>query len=195
MDLSDLIARNADFTPDKVALRFEGRNLTYAEFTSRIVAAARALKSQLGVARGDRVAILLPQAPEVAAIHIAIYKLGAIALPLASLFGVDALSYRLQNAGVKAIVCNAAGMAKLAAIRAELPALALFVSVDSGGDGALGFADLLSRASPDFPPVATAPDLKVVRPKSRLICSLPRSFCRTRRIRAIACSPSGISCE
>ena len=41
--------------------------------------------------RGDRVAILLPQAPEVAAIHIAIYKLGAIALPLAMLFGTEAI--------------------------------------------------------------------------------------------------------
>ena len=55
-----------------------------------------------GVARGDRVAMLLPQTPEAAAGHIAIYKLGAIAVPLAILFGVDALSYRLQNAGVKA---------------------------------------------------------------------------------------------
>ena len=45
-----------------------------------------------GIGRGDRVAILLPQAPEVAAIHIAIYKLGAVALPLAMLFGADALS-------------------------------------------------------------------------------------------------------
>src|SRR5512141_1428306 len=44
-----------------------------------------------GIQCGDRVAILLPQAPEVAAIHIAIYKLGAIALPLATLFGPDAL--------------------------------------------------------------------------------------------------------
>ena len=50
-----------------------------------------------GIGRGDRVAILLPQAPEVAAIHIAIYKLAAVALPLAILFGVDALSYRLQQ--------------------------------------------------------------------------------------------------
>ena len=50
-----------------------------------------------GVGRGDRVAILLPQAPEVAAIHIAIYKLGAIALPLAMLFGVEAISYRLAE--------------------------------------------------------------------------------------------------
>ena len=50
-----------------------------------------------GVARGDRVAMLLPQTPEAAAGHIAIYKLGAIAVPLAILFGVDALTYRLQK--------------------------------------------------------------------------------------------------
>ncbi len=50
-----------------------------------------------GVTHGDRVAILLPQAPEVAAIHVAIYKLGAIALPLATLFGTDAIAYRLQK--------------------------------------------------------------------------------------------------
>ena len=54
-----------------------------------------------GVARGDRVAILLPQAPEAAVAHIAIYKLGAIALPLAMLFGADALAYRLQNSGAQ----------------------------------------------------------------------------------------------
>ena len=40
-----------------------------------------------GVKRGDRVAIMLPQAPEVAAAHVAIYKLGAVALPIAVLFG------------------------------------------------------------------------------------------------------------
>ena len=53
--------------------------------------------------------MLLPQTPEAAAGHIAIYKLGAVAVPLAILFGVDALSYRLQNAGVKAVITNAQG--------------------------------------------------------------------------------------
>src|SRR5215207_495842 len=70
-----------------------------------------------GVNRGDRVAIMLPQAPEVAAIHIAIYKLGAIALPLAVLFGTDAIAYRLQNAGAKAVITNTQGLAKLAEVR------------------------------------------------------------------------------
>ena len=45
--------------------------------------------------------ILLPQTPEVAAAHVAIYKLGAVALPLALLFGTEALAYRLQNSGAR----------------------------------------------------------------------------------------------
>src|ERR1043165_7722138 len=72
------------------------------------------------IARGDRVAILLPQTPEAAVAHIAVYKLGAIAVPLAILFGVDALSYRLANAGVRAVITNAHGLAKLNEIRSEL---------------------------------------------------------------------------
>ena len=96
-----------------------------------------------GIKRGDRVAILLPQAPEVAAIHIAIYKLGAIALPLAVLFGTDAIAYRLQNAGAKAVITNAQGLAKLAEIRRTqgdaLSGLTLVLSIDGPADGALGF--------------------------------------------------------
>jgi len=91
-----------------------------------------------GIARDDRVAMLLPQTPEAAAGHIAIYKLGAVAVPLAILFGVDALSYRLANAGVKAVVTNAQGLAKIAEIRGALPDLSLVLSIDGPGDGALG---------------------------------------------------------
>ncbi len=69
-----------------------------------------------GIAPGDRVAILLPQAPAVAAAHMAIYKLGAIALPLAMLFGVEALSYRLGDSGARALITNAQGLEKLAQI-------------------------------------------------------------------------------
>ncbi|MDI6755239.1 MAG: AMP-binding protein, partial [Thermodesulfobacteriota bacterium] len=55
---------------------------------------ANALKAY-GIERGDRVGILLPQCPETALSHIAIYKIGAIAIPLFTLFGPDALEYRL----------------------------------------------------------------------------------------------------
>ncbi|HYW59318.1 MAG TPA: acyl-CoA synthetase [Xanthobacteraceae bacterium] len=154
--------RWAAIEPERLALihfRPDGRreDVSYGLLRAISNRLANALAAH-GVARGDRVAILLPQSPEVAAIHIAVYKLGAIALPLAILFGVDALSYRLHNAGVKAVVTNAAGVAKLASIRAGLPELELVLSVDGRDHGALGLADVLGRAAPDFSPVATAPD-------------------------------------
>jgi acetyl-CoA synthetase len=111
-----------------------------------------------GVARGDRVAILLPQAPEVVAAHVAIYKLGAVALPIAVLFGPDALAYRLQNSGAKALLTNAQGLAKLDGIRGEAPELMCVLSVDGKCDGAGSFSDLLARASADFAAVETAAD-------------------------------------
>src|SRR5262249_25581688 len=94
--------------------------------------------------------------PEVAAIHIAVYKLAAIALPLAMLFGVDAISYRLQNSGAKALITNARGLAKLAGSREAPPGLVL--SVDGAGDNALSFHEMLVRASSAFTPEVTAAD-------------------------------------
>jgi acetyl-CoA synthetase len=111
---------------------------------------ANVLRAQ-GVNRGDRVAIMLPQTPEVAVAHIAIYKLGAVALPVAVLFGPDALSYRLQNSGANALITNAQGLAKLDGVRGEVPGLSCVLAVDD-------FGDVLARASADFTPVDTSAD-------------------------------------
>jgi acetyl-CoA synthetase len=107
--------RWAERDPDKLALvavSQDGRSqdVSYGWLRDTSNRLANALAAH-GITRGDRVAILLPQAPEVAAIHIAIYKLGAIALPLATLFGPDALAYRLGNAGARALFTGAQGLA------------------------------------------------------------------------------------
>ena len=64
MDLADLIDRNAAFAPGKPAIRFGGSDITYAGLAGRIVQAARALKSQLGIGRGDRIALLAANHPD-----------------------------------------------------------------------------------------------------------------------------------
>jgi acetyl-CoA synthetase len=111
-----------------------------------------------GILRGDRIAILLPQSPAVAVSHIAIYKLGAIALPLAMLFGAEAISYRLADSGARALITNAQGLAKLSAIRDALPALELMLSVDGEAAGAEDFHAALARAASDFTALDTAAD-------------------------------------
>jgi acetyl-CoA synthetase len=110
------------------------------------------------IARGDRVAIILPQSLETAASHLAIYKCAAVALPLASLFGVDALAYRLENSGARTVITNKAGVAKLLEIRTRLPALQLVLSVDGADENALDFHSELTRASSDFVTAATSAD-------------------------------------
>jgi acetyl-CoA synthetase len=118
---------------------------------------ANALRAH-GVARGDRVAILLPQSPEAVVAHIAIYKLAAIALPLALLFGTEALGYRLRNSGAVALVTNGFGLEKLASLPETLPDLKLVISTDGASDNASGFASLLEAASDSFTPEDTSAD-------------------------------------
>ena len=140
-----------------VAVRADGStdDVSYGWLRDTSNRLANALRAH-GIGRGDRVAILLPQAPEVAAIHIAVYKLGAIALPLATLFGVDAISFRLQNSGTSALISNAAGVGKLTGV--EMPRLKLILSIDGACDGVLDFQQTLARASADFAPASTPPD-------------------------------------
>jgi len=73
---------------------------------------ANGLKSA-GLKRGDRICILLPQCPETAISHIATYKIGAIAIPLFTLFGIDALEYRLSNSQARAVVTDVANLPKI----------------------------------------------------------------------------------
>jgi acetyl-CoA synthetase len=112
----------------------------------------------LGIGRGDRVALLLPQCFETAIAHVAIYKLGAVAVPMALLFGVEALEYRLQTAGVKAIVTNAAGHAKVAKISGRLPVLEQVIVTEGPAGGATDFRRLVADHPASFTAVETAPD-------------------------------------
>jgi acetyl-CoA synthetase len=148
--------------PERTALfeyRVEGepQRLSYGALAARSNAFANALRS-LGVGRGDRVALLLPQCFETAIAHLAIYKLGAIAVPLALLFGPEAIEYRMQTAGANAAVTNAAGLAKLKGVAARLTALRHIVSIDGAEGNAHGFGKLIADHSPVFAAAATLAD-------------------------------------
>lgn len=112
-----------------------------------------------GVARGDRVAVLLPQRPETAIAHLAIYKLGAIAVPLFVLFGPEALEYRLADSGTSVLITDAQGTAKVAALRDKLPQLRSIISVSGPEEqGVLDYTALLEKGSSTFTHARTGPD-------------------------------------
>src|SRR6476619_580409 len=103
MDLSDLIDRNARFAPDKLALRYQGQSWTYAYLAERIDALARAMKTRMGVHRGDRVAVLALNSPDYLALLYACARLGAMLVPLNWRLAVPEQVFILCDARVKAL--------------------------------------------------------------------------------------------
>ncbi|MEM5492783.1 AMP-binding protein [Hoeflea sp. AS16] len=115
----------------------EPDRMSYEQLSRRSNAFARGLAS-LGVERGDRVALMLPQGFETAIAHVAIYKLGAIAVPLALLFGVEAVEHRLSASGAKVLVTTPGGSEKVSSIRERLGELEAIVV--AGGENDMGDA-------------------------------------------------------
>ncbi|MGU3360625.1 AMP-binding protein [Methylobacterium sp. M6A4_1b] len=157
----DVCDRWAAREPGRVAIQevvgARVSEFTFGDLRDRSDRLAAGLRSR-GVAPGDRVGVLLPQSAAVVIAHAAAYKLGTIALPLAGLFGPDALRYRLTDAGARVLITDAAGLAKIDAIRADLPALECVVCVDGAQGRALGYDALLAEAPDGFVPVDTRAD-------------------------------------
>ncbi len=104
-----------------------------------------------GVQKGDRVGIILPQRPETVISHMAIYKLGAIALPLSVLFGPEAVGYRLSNSGTKVVITDTSHIDLLESIRDQLPDLETMIDCDTVN----GFWSIIENASDQFTMVNT----------------------------------------
>ena len=112
--------------------------------------------SACGLKRGQKIGVFLPQCPETALSHIAAYKMGAIAMPLFTLFGLDAVSYRLENSEASAVVTDFQNLPKILEIKPGLPNLQIVIVV--GGEappGTFSFNELVEKASEDFIAVKT----------------------------------------
>jgi acetyl-CoA synthetase len=158
----DVCDKWADKDPERVALEWilpSGATSRYSfgdlkGLSNRLANLLRAN----GVERGDRVAILLPQSLHTAFGHIAVYKLGAIAVPLFTLFGTEALQYRLANSGTRAILTNSEGLAKINEIRSDLPELETIVCVDGSTSGAIDLHPALAEQPEALQPADTRAD-------------------------------------
>ena len=157
---ADCLDRN-QFQKDRVALYYEDdegheERYTFGELLRLSNRAANALRG-LGLGRGDVVAVHAPQRPETAIVHMALYRIGAIGLPISKLFGPDAIQYRLTNSGAKAIVMEPETVHKLEGIRSQLPELRHVLVVGGRGDG-LSFQELLEKASAELKPEPSSPE-------------------------------------
>ena len=157
--VSDAWAAHA---PDRICLEHfspdgDHLSMTYGDLADRSSRLAAAFVS-LDVKRGSRIAILLPQGFETVISHVAAYKIGAVALPLALLFGADAIEYRLNDSGAEVVVTNRFGLAKLRDVQGELPALRHIILIGDEDDAALNFDRLIAAHPPLVAQAETGPD-------------------------------------
>src|SRR4051812_15813227 len=125
----------------RVAIRAHGgATLSFAALQREANAMSRLLV-RLGVGPGDRVAIVMPQRFETAIAYMAVFQLGAVAMPLSMLFGPEALEYRLQDSEAVVAICDESSMANIAAVRAQCPALRTVIGVGEAASGADVAAD------------------------------------------------------
>src|SRR3954466_13713935 len=115
----------------RLALIYEAPDGTVERFTfddlKRLSNRCANALAGLGIKPGDRVGVLLPQRPETAIAHLAIYKLGAVAVPLFVQFGPDALEHRLADSGARALITDGENLPK---VPAGLPDLATILIVE-----------------------------------------------------------------
>ena len=130
------------------------RRWNFADLQEMSVRLANVLTG-LGVRRGDRVAVLLPQCVETLVAHLAGYRMGAVVLPLFTLFGPEAIEYRLRDSGACALIVGDEGLAKLEGMRERLPELRVVLGVDGARDGVPGFWPELERGATSFECVDT----------------------------------------
>lgn len=143
----------------RLALIYEAPDGSVERFTfddlKRLSNRCASALAGLGIGRGDRVGVLLPQRPETAIAHLAIYKLGAVAVPLFVQFGSDALEHRLADSGARALITDGENLVK---IPSELPDLATILVVDGDSGGRPMFWPTMERARDAFMPADTHRD-------------------------------------
>ena len=158
-NIAQLCCRRWANDPKRVAMFVDDENagdrvVTYAELQRDTDRLSNLLQG-LGVERGTRVAIVLPQCPEVAAVHFACQQLGAIAMPMSVLFGPEALEYRLQDSGAAVMVIDQTALASVRAVRPNCPDLRHVIAIGGAGDDLIDWHAALAAAADQFDPVAT----------------------------------------
>ncbi len=149
MNIAHWIENWALATPEKTAIRFEGKAISYLEFNRQINASAQVLKNGLGIQPGDRIAYLGQNHPRILVLLFACARLGAIFVPLNWRLTPNEHLYVLHDSGARTLLVDAPYREQCESLKTALPDCQ-FVSVQGDqSPGWLTWADLLKAAAGD----------------------------------------------
>jgi acyl-CoA synthetase (AMP-forming)/AMP-acid ligase II len=162
-NFADLFEAVADTVPEKTAIVCDGKRVTFAELDERSTRLANHLIGA-GVGVGDHVGIYAYNGPEWIEAMFGIWKARAVPINVNYRYVEAELAYLFDNADLVALVHGREFVPRIAAVRAELPKLKTFVSIDDGTDedlatiGAVEYEAALAAASPERVPGPRSPD-------------------------------------
>jgi fatty-acyl-CoA synthase len=163
MHLADTLAFWAEQRPDSVAISLRDRDHTWADLARRTAGMAHGL-SGLGIAHGERVGILSANSLEWCTTTLATLALGGVVVPLNVRLAPAELSFIVTHSGCRVVVVDAAHVDRLAAVRHELPDVAV-VTVGCELSGAVRWDDLVDGGAselPSLPAAATGTDVAFI---------------------------------
>jgi acyl-CoA synthetase (AMP-forming)/AMP-acid ligase II len=157
MNLGSLFTRHARYQSERLAVVFEGKRLTHAEFNRNINRVANAMQA-LGITKGDKVATVLPNCLELLEIYWACAKIGAVVVPMSTLLLEGALKSLLNDADAVLVVTQNSFADMLDRIRDDLPRIdaGRFLLTDASGQVGFGDYGALKATASDAEPRAVA---------------------------------------
>jgi acyl-CoA synthetase (AMP-forming)/AMP-acid ligase II len=153
MNIGSLLPRHARYRPDHLAVVCGAHRLTFRELAERVNRLANALAA-LGLRKGDRLAIVLPNGIELLEAYRAAAQLGLVAVPLSPLLRGAGLVSLLRDSHTAAVLSCASLVDALDEARGELPAIADDRWILTDAPGTPGYRDYatLTRTQPASPP-------------------------------------------
>lgn len=188
MEIGSLFARHARYRPDHLGVVFGDQRLSYQAFNKSINRLANAFLA-LGVAKGDKVATLLPNCLELLEVYWACAKIGAVVVPLSALLRPAAIANLVRDSDTVLLVTNSSFIEAVDSIKSELPlAHDRYLLTDRAAAGYRDYHALKLAVSDEEPLVEVHPEDPFNIMYSSGTTGLPKGIVHTHAIRAAYCT-------
>ncbi|MBF8267094.1 MAG: acyl-CoA synthetase (AMP-forming)/AMP-acid ligase [Dehalococcoidia bacterium] len=162
MNTTELLTITAAIVPDRDAIIFDGKHISFQQFSERVNRLANVL-ADMGVKTGDRVAAMQVNCNEYIEVYFATAKLDAIFVPINFRARSEELEFMLNDSGVSTIILGQRYQDMLRSIKPKLTTLKHQISFEAPGEGFPFYDDLLAKASDEERfPVAEEEDVTIV---------------------------------
>ncbi len=162
MNTTELLTVTAAIVPDRTAIIFDGKHISFGEIQDRVNRLANAL-ADLGVGPGDRIATMQVNCNEYIESYFAAAKLDAVFVPVNFRARAEELTFMLNDSGTKVLLLGQRYLDMLTSIRASVPGLQHAINLEGSKPGVLNYDELLAKASDEERfPTADEDDLTII---------------------------------